>query len=69
MRNIILTVVAAGSSTFAVLTPALATGVCSEYPNRDGCPIYGVYESPTDQAPYKHIRHARNSHASYRYHG
>src|SRR5262245_7090950 len=55
--------------TFATLTPALATGACSNYPSLDNCPVYGVYDNPTTHgAPYQmrgesypaeHIRHAR----------
>ena len=79
MRNTILVLGTVTSLTFA--TPALATGVCSDFPNLDNCPIYGVYGTPTTrgptyqmrgesyQVPPAHTRHARSYHSGYRYHG
>jgi hypothetical protein len=72
MRNTILPLVAVGSLTFVALTPALATGLCSEYPNLNKCPIDGVYGNPTSrpssyQTPPRHVRHAQ--HVRYRYNG
>jgi hypothetical protein len=68
MRNTILTLVSAGSLTLTVLTPALATGVCADYPDLRNCPIYGISEnSPSLQLPSKHIRHARS--VGYHHHG
>jgi hypothetical protein len=75
MRNTIIAVVAAGLPTFAVLTPAFATGVCSNYPNLDGCPIYEVYgdqtppASSSSRATPRHIRHAQSHPGRYAYHG
>ena len=43
-RNTILALVAAGVLTGVAFTPALPEGLqCSDYPNLDRCPLYGVY--------------------------
>jgi hypothetical protein len=81
MRNTTLILGTVASLTFATFTPALATGVCSNYPSLDNCPVYGVYDNPTThgssyqmrgesyQVPAEHIRHARSYHTRYRYPG
>ena len=72
MRNIILAFAAAGSLAFVAFTPAFATGLCSDYPNLDTCPIYGAYgnsrPSASYQVPYKHVRHAQAYQGHYHYH-
>ena len=74
MRNTVLALVAAGSITFAALSPALAVGItCPDYPNMERCPIDGVYGNPTPrpsyQAPRMQIRHAQGHHDRYRFNG
>ena len=72
MRNTILALAAGGSLAFVAFTPALATGVCSDYANLDDCPIYGVYGNSTlrassYQVPPRHIRHAHAYRGRYLY--
>jgi hypothetical protein len=73
MRNIILAVVAAGSLTFAALTPALAVGLtCSDYPNLDRCPLYGSSPKPpasSYRVPPRPSRHSHSHHGHYLYNG
>jgi hypothetical protein len=75
MRNTTLILGTVASLTFAMLTPALATGACSNYPSLDNCPVYGVHDNPTGPGssyqmhPAEHIRHARIYHTRYRYPG
>ena len=46
-RNTILALVAAGLLTVVAFTPALPEGLqCSDYPNIDRCPLYGVFGNP-----------------------
>jgi hypothetical protein len=47
LRNATITIGAA--LTLLALTPAHATGLCSNFPSLDRCPIYGVY----DTTPYQ----------------
>ena len=79
MRNTTIILGTVAALTFATLTPALATGACSNYPSLDNCPVYGVYDNPTthgpsyqmrgESYPAEHIRHARIYHTRYRYSG
>jgi len=74
MRNTILALIAASPLTVVAFTPVLADGLCSNYPNLDGCPIYGIYENPTPLAsPHhvtpRHIRHAHTHYSRYPNHG
>ena len=74
MRNTILALVAGGSLVFVAFTPALAVGLeCSDYPNLDRCPLYGVSGNSTPlassyQVPPRHIRHAQTYRGRYPYH-
>ena len=80
MRNTILVLGTVASLPFATLTPALATGVCSNYPSLDNCPIYGVYDKTSHGSPSRgygasyqvapeHIRQSRHYSSSYHHHG
>jgi len=68
MRNATIAI-GAGSLTLLALTPADATGICSNFPQLDRCPIYGVY----DTTPHEHswqmtprrVRHVQNRQVRY----
>ena len=72
-RNTILALIAAGLLTVVALTPAFAVGLeCSDYPNLDRCPIYGVYGNSRPPASYQvpsmHVRHAQTYQSHHHYH-
>jgi hypothetical protein len=82
MRNTTLILGTVASLTFATLTPALATGACSNYPNLDNCPVYGVYDNPTIhgssyqrvygasyQVAPERAQQTRHHHGGYYHHG
>ena len=76
MKNATIAIGAAGSLTLLALTPADATGICSDFPNLDRCPIYGVYDttpyewsrSSWQTAP-RHVRHTQDREARYLHQG
>ena len=75
MRHATFAIGAAGSLTLLALTPAQATGVCSNFPNLDRCPIYGVYDTtpyqsyespgPSWQTAPRRVRHTQDRELSY----
>ena len=68
MRNATIAI-GAGSLTLLALTPADATGICSNFPQLDRCPIYGVYETtPYEQSwqmTPRRVRHVQKSQLRY----
>jgi hypothetical protein len=72
---VLLALAAVASLTFVPFEPALAVGLCSNYPNLDGCPFYGVYgEKATppvlsSPVPPRHIRHVQSYHGHYLHRG
>ena len=72
MRNATIAIGAAGSMTLLALTQAHATGVCSNFPDLDRCPIYGVYDTtpyqssePSWQTAPRHVRHTQDREVRY----